>query len=183
MHGGAVSWVYRLIAIGALLAALVLGYSAWVRHQQGIGEARAKTVYNAAITQQKTVAGELLAAETSKAATATAALNAFKLRQEKDDAQNKSTIADLAVRLRTAAGAAGRLRDPNAAGCGGSGSGAPGADPARSGGGAADAAEAGGLFSAGATELLHRLTRDADDINTAYASCRADALSLRFVLQ
>jgi hypothetical protein len=177
------NWIYRILAIGALIGLLVLAYQAWATHQQGIGEARATTAYNAAITQQKTAAGELLAAETGKANTATAALNAFKLQQEKDDAQNKSTIADLAVRLRTAAGPAGRLRDPNAPGCGGSGSGAPGADPARAGGGAADAAETGGLFSAGATELFQRLTREADDINTAYASCRPDALKIREVLQ
>ena len=165
------------------LTTLWMGYGPWATRQQAIGEARATTAYNTAIKQQKTAAGELLATEASKANTATAALNAFKLQQEKDDAQNKSTISNLAVRLRAAAGAAGRLRDPNAAGCGGGGSGASTADPARAAGSATDAAEAGGLFSTGATELLQRLTRESDDINTAYASCRADALSLRVVLQ
>lgn len=171
------------LALLLVLATLWLGYGPWATRQQAIGEARATTAYNAAIKQQKTAAGELLAAETGKANTATAALNAFKLQREKDDAQNKSTIADLAVRLRTVAGPAGRLRDPNATGCGGGSSGAPGADPARAGGGAADAAETGGLFSAGATELFQRLTREADDINNAYASCRPDTLNIRRLLQ
>lgn len=65
----------------------------------------------------------------------------------------------------------------------GGGGGAQGADPARAGGGADDASQAGGLFSAGATELFLRLTREADDINIAYTSCRLDALSLREVLR
>lgn len=177
------SWLYRVLAIGALIGLLALVYQAWATHQQGIGEVRATARYNAAIEQQKTTAGKLLAAETGKANTATAALNAFKLQQEKDDAQNKSTIADLAVRLRTAAGATGRLRDPNAPGCGGSGGGTPGADPASAAGGAADAAEADGLLSAELTGLLLSQAQASDEINTAYASCRADALKIREVMQ
>ena len=83
------------------------------------------------------------------------------------------------------AATAGRLRDPNAAaaGCRSGGAGASTTDPGLADPDAADAAEAGGLFSAGATELLQRLTREADAINAAFASCRADALSVREVLR
>lgn len=173
----ALSLVYAL-----LLTVLGFGYGPWAAHQQGMGEARVTTSYNAAINQQKATAGQLLATETQKAATATKALHDSQAQREIDDAKNASTVAALAVRLR-AVGVAGRLRDPNAAGCGGSGGGAQGADPARAGGGAADTAEAGGLFSAGATELFQRLTSEADNINIAYASCRADALNVREVMQ
>lgn len=177
------SWVYRALAVGVLIALLVLGYETWATHQQGIGEQRATTAYNLAIDQQKAAAATLLATETGKAHAATKALTDFKLEREKQDVESKSTIDNLAARLRTAAGLSGRLRDPNAAGCGGGGAGAPGADPAHANGGAIDNAQAGGLFSGPATELFQRLTREADDINIAYTSCRLDALSLREVLR
>jgi hypothetical protein len=176
------TWLYRVLATGALIGLLAVGYQAWSVHQQGIGEARAKTTYNAAIDKQKAKAGQLLATETQKAVTATKALHDAKVEREIDDAENARTVAALVGRLR-AAGAAGRLRDPNAAGCGIGGGGAPGAYPARAGGGAADATETGGLFSAGATELLQRLTREADEVNVAYTSCRPDSLNLREVLK
>ena len=176
------TWLYRVLAIGALLGLLTLGYREWAVHQQGIGEARATVTFNAAIEQQKAQAGQLLASETQKAAAATKALHDSKIEREIDDAKNASTVAALAGRLR-AASTAGRLRDPNAAGCGGGGGGAPGADPARTGGGAADAAEVGGLLSKQLTEFLLAQAADADQVNLAYISCRADSLNLREVLK
>lgn len=173
-----------VVALALLLAVLGFGYGPWATHQQGIGEQRATTAYNAAIDQQKATAGKLLLVETDRANAATTALTDFKLDREKQDVENKSAIDRLAARLRAAAGPAGQLRDPNAvAGCGGGGAGAPGADPAHAGSGAGDTSEAGGLFSAGATELFQRLTREADDINVAYTSCRTDNLNLREVLK
>ncbi|WP_049763668.1 hypothetical protein [Polaromonas naphthalenivorans] len=177
--------IAALVGVLALLLSILgFGYGPWATHQQAIGEQRATTAYNLAIDRQKREAGELLAIEAAKANAATTALADFKTEREKHDVENKSAIATLAARLRTAAGPAGRLRDPNAAaGCGGGGAGAPGADPARVSSGADDAAQAGGLFSAGATELFQRLTREADDINVAYASCRTDSLTVREVLK
>ena len=169
--------------LALLLGALWIGYAPWAVHQQSIGEARATITYNAAIDKQKKQAGELLATETRKTTAATQALTEFKTAQEIQDAKNQTTVTGLQSRLRAAAGAAGRLRDPNAAGCGGSGGSAQGADPASASHRAADDAQAGGLFSAGATELLQRLTLESDAINNAYASCRPDALNLREALK
>lgn len=166
-----------------LLGLLWFGYDPWAARQQGIGERRATDAYNLAITRQKTAAATLLAVETGKADAGTKQLKELKLQQEKSDAKNQSTVKNLESRLRIAAGDAGRLRDPNASGCGVGGGGTPGADPAAAGVGQADSTETGGLFSAGATELLQRLTREADEINNAYASCRPDAVTLRQVLQ
>lgn len=172
----------RMIVRLALVALLLLGWAAWSVYQQGVGEKRATAVYNAAIDRQKLDAGATLARETGKTRAAEQTLQAFKNQQEILDAKNKLVVGALADQLRAAAGPAARLRDPNAAGCGGGGGGAQAADPARAGGGADDAAQAGGLFSAGATELFQRLTREADDINVAYASCRTDAMNVREVL-
>ena len=177
------NWLYRILAIGALLGLLVWGYSSWASHQQGIGEARATAAYNVAIVQQKIAVGKLLATETARVNAATAKLIDLKTEREKKDVENQSTIAELAVRLRAATGAAGRLRDPNAAGCGGGGGGAPGADPGRADGGATDGASDTGLLSKQLTEFLLGQAADADQVNLAYASCRADTLSLREVLR
>lgn len=172
----------RWILLGLLVLALGLGYVAWADHQQEIGEQRATTRYNAAIAKQKDEARQLLAAEAAKTRAAERALRDFKDQRELEDGQNKVTVADLERRLRVAAGPGQRLRDPNAAGCGRGGGGPESAAAAGASDRAADAAEAGGLLSAQLTGLLQRLTREADDINLAYASCRADALSVRQAL-
>lgn len=174
-----------VVALLLLLGVLSFGYGPWATHQQSVGEVRATTAYNAAIGEQKATAGKLLQVETDRANAATTALADFKRERERQDVENQSTIADLAGRLRTAAGAAGRLRDPNAspAGCGRGGGGAQGANPASASTGPADPTEADGLFSEPATQLLQKLTLEADAINVAYTSCRADAFYLRGVLK
>lgn len=171
-----------VLVLALVLATLYFGYDPWSAHQQGIGETRATVRYNGAIKQQKDEAAMLLIAESTKAEVAERALNDFKTNQELKDAANKNTVAGLENRLRYAAGAAGRLRDPNTTGCRGGGGGSKSVDPASADLGAEDTAEAGGLFSVGATALLQRLTREADDINIAYASCRADAMNMRKAL-
>jgi hypothetical protein len=163
-----------------ICAVAIVGYS---YYQQRIGETRATAAYSQAIQEQKLEAGTALARETGKTRAAEQTLQAFKNQQEIDDGKNKRVVSALADQLRAAAGAAGRLRDPNAPGCGVGGGGAPGADPARAGGGAADAAQTGGLLSADLTELLLSQAKIADGINVAYTSCRLDALNLREVLK
>ena len=171
-------------ALALMLAALWVGYTPWQTHQQAVGEARATATYNAAISKQKGEAATLLKAETDKAGAATTALNDFKLKQEKKDVENKSTVAALAAGLRAAAGPAGQLRDPNAvAGCGGGGGGAQGANSTRAGGGAGNGSQGAGVLSADLTGLLLQQAEIADAINIAYASCRADAFNLREVLK
>lgn len=132
------------------------------------------------LKNQKDEAAQTLAEETGKKEAAEKELAAFKAELERKDATNKAIVVALAERLRVAGGPAGRLRDPNgASGCGQGGGGAAGATPAPASGGAADPAETGGLLSAPLTRLLRELQREADDINTAYAACRPDALKVR----
>lgn len=164
----------------ALIAAMALGAAgAW--WLQGLRYDKLARAHQAAIDRQKIDAAAALAEETDKTRTAEGALREFKDAQEIKDAANAKTSADVAARLRSATAATGRLRDPNA-GCGCGGGGATGTTAEGADAGTDHAAEAGGLFSAAATRLLVGLTREADAINDAYASCRADALNLRAIL-
>lgn len=167
--------LFRIAAVLVLLAALVFGE----QYIEGLGYDRRAAEDAAAMARQKIEAAATLASETAKTRTAEQALSHFKNAQELKDAADQKTVADLSDRLRRLAGPAGRLRDPQAAGCGPSSSGNPGATAATPGDRADDPSQAGGLLSGGATELLLRLTREADDINAAYTSCRADAYAVR----
>jgi hypothetical protein len=111
-------------------------------------------------------------------------INELWKQQEKKDADNAKLIADQAARLRAllAAAPGGQLRDPNAAGCGRGGAGPEGHASAATGDRPADATQAGGLLSAQLSGLLIRLTGEADGINAAYESARADALMCRQAL-
>lgn len=169
----------RWLLILAAGLALFIGYEAWKVHQQGIGEERATATYNTDIKKQKGEARAALASETGKKETAEKALRDFKEKQELKDAANKQTVDGLSTQLRAAAGSAGRLRDPNAAGCGGRSGNAQGPYATGTGSGPDNATETGGLFSTAATGLLQRITSEADDINIAYIACRADGETLR----
>lgn len=133
------------------------------------------------IERTRAEAATQLAAETGKTLAAERRLREQSNEQERLDATHQQTVAGLERQLHDRGGPSLRLRDPNAAPdrCLGGGP----ADPvaAAAAPGAADAAETGGLFSAGATRLFERLTREADDINIAYASCRADAAAVRAI--
>jgi len=172
-----------LVKVGAvllLLVAMLVCLFAGVKAIDQRGYDRAKSEATEALQAQKREADQMLAAETAKTRAVEESLRAFKLNQDNKDAQAQSTVADLSLRLRQlTAGTAGRLRDPNAPGCGGSGSGtqAEASTTARSG--PEDRAEAGGLLSAELSELLQRQAAEADSINAAYASCRADAFTVR----
>lgn len=171
-----------LLALGLVLA-LVLGYRAFVSHQQGIGEERARVRYDAAIAKQKGEAYAKLEAATRRVHEAERALEQARQKQEIDDALNTRTLADLRVRLRAAAGPGLRLRDPNAAAGGGWGCGG-GADPkaaAPADDRPADSAEAAGLLSAELTGLLQQQAEEADAVNAAYIACRADAVNVRAI--
>ena len=134
-----------------------------------------------AVDQQKEEAALQLAAETAAVQRLTDALAAVLQEQEGTDAKNQQTIAQLRDDLRRRSRAAGGpgLRDPWAAGCGGGGGGAEGAAAAASQPGAQHPAEAGRLLSAQLEGLLLERFEEADAINAAYASCRADTLNLR----
>lgn len=168
-----------------LAAALVGGLYMLERHVEQRGYDRAEADYMAAIERLHAEAAATLADQVNKTRSAEQALIDAKNKQDLKDATHSQTLADLSVRLRRAAdraGTAGGLRDPNAAQCG-RGGGAPPPGPATAASpGAADPAEAGGLLSEQLAGLLQQLTREADDINAAYASCRADAYTVRGTL-
>ncbi|MDP3652409.1 MAG: hypothetical protein Q8R67_12075 [Rhodoferax sp.] len=165
-----------MAAVLALLAALFCGeqYIESRGYDRRDAEARAEN------ERSKRKAADTLASEITKTRKAEQALQDITNTQNLKDANHAKTVADLSDRLRRIAGPAGRLRDPHAgAGCGGGSSGAPGADPGAPGDRPADPAETGGLLSAELSGLLRERLREADDINAAYASCRADAYTLR----
>lgn len=124
---------------------------------------------DAAIRAQKREAQAKLDQLTVEANHANRMLREAQALQEKKDADAKSRIA----RLQRELDALGRLRDPNANGCGGGGGSSTPGVPQADAGGAADAAQTGGLLSAELSGLLRRLWREADEVNVAYASCRA----------
>lgn len=176
-----ISWAlkyWKPIAGVILSAALIGGYLAWESHQQGIGEARATATYNEKIEIQKKEAADVLKKETAKVAAAEKALQHFKNIQEVKDAGNKKITDNLSARLRDIAGPTGRLRDPNA-GRGGDSSGANCGAPAGTGNRPDNGAEAPGLLSAELTRFLQQKLIEADEINLAYISCRADAEATR----
>ncbi len=153
---------YRWIVYLAVIAGGAAAAYAMAMRLEQVGYDRAEGVYQRAIT-----------AEVVKTAKVQAALDAARNSQEILDETHRQAIATLATRLQLRAGPARRLRDPYAAECPAT---APAASTRTS---ADDAATAGGLLSAELTDLLQRLTSEADSINAAYASCRADAFSMR----
>jgi hypothetical protein len=170
-------WAIKLGAGALLFGALIVGYFAWASHQQGIGEAKATAAYNLKLGAQKKGAATVLARETARGVATERALQNLKNLQEVKDAGNKKTVDTLSARLRDLA-VNGRLRDPHA-GRGGGGGGASGADASGPGNRPDNGAEAGGVLSADLTGLLQRLTVEADKINLAYISCRADSVAVR----
>lgn len=176
-------WVYAIllvVAVGALAMETDTANKAKLEAQT---QKTAVQTMKTAIEKIKGDAALELAAETGKTLDLQTKLQDLKNTQEIRDAQNRKAVAALSDRLRAAGGPTLRLRDPfQIGGCGGGG-GSPAPQGASSAVGSGDnPAEAGGLLSAQLTGLLGRLTREADDINVAYISCRADAQSLRDTL-
>lgn len=167
--------LFRIVAVMALLAVLIFGQ----QYIEGRGYARAVAENESAINQQKVAAEGLLLSETQRANATERKLQNLKNIQEQKDAAHQKTVADLSERLRSLADPAGRLHDPNAAGCGRGGGGTPSEAATAPSDRPADGAEAGGLLSADLSGLLQRLTREADEVNSAYLSCRADAFAVR----
>ena len=168
--------IWMRIAIAGVIAVFVAGFVWKFRHDAiELGRAEVRAEWTAASDKQKAAAAALLASESAKVADAEKRLREFKDSQEVRDVKANSVVNDLRGRLL----AAGRLRDPFAGGCGPGGDTAKSATTASPGAGAADGTEAGGLLSAQLTGLLSKLTSEADAINIAYVSCRADAMSIR----
>ena len=168
-----------------VLLVVVVGIIAGARYLESRieqrGYDRAESIYTKKIAEQKAEATKLLGDEKDKVAGLEKAMLQSSLLQEIKDAKSAKTIAALRGQLAGLADADGRLRDPNAQEprCGGSG-GSPqtqsASDP-RSG--PSNPAEATGLLSAELSGLLQRLTSEADELNNAYSSCRADTIQVR----
>lgn len=185
---GAQKLIWNKWTIGTLVA-LALGIGVWTAIDKWEASIRADErtivvkIYEDALTKQKKQAAALLATETAKAAAATKALQDFKITQEKEDAINEKTVSILADKLRALAGPAGRLRDPYQTGCGVGGGNAQSQSVGGTQSGQGNGAEAGWLLSPELTQFLLTKDNEADAINLAYISCRADAGKVRAELK
>lgn len=168
---------YRwLLALG-LIGALVLGYFAWEKHIRSDERSKVVAEYNAKINQQKEEAAKVLIEETAKVAAVEKKLRDAKDKQENDDAINTKAISLLADKLRST-----RLFDPNGVGCGQGSGAAQGSNSSGASLSPNNGAEGGGFLSEATSDFLRQQTRLADEINNAYASCRADAKMIRTTL-
>ena len=158
-----------------LFASLITGYNLWIDHQQDIREAQITTKYEGILAEKEAAATQALMDETALVMAKDAELQKSKNLQEITDAKNARVVAGLKSKLRDL----GMLRDP---GYQGQGSSSPGNPGPGANGGADDGAQGTGLLSAEASDLLRELTEEADLINLAYISCRADSFSLREIL-
>jgi len=166
----------RLVGVALVLAAItaaVLGYG-HSRYNKGVAVTTA--AYEAALSKQKVGAAQLLAEATEKVLVFERKLAAERAAQEVKDAANKKLVADLGTRLRAVG-----LRDPGATGCRESGGGTESTVAASPGDRPANTTEGTGVLSQQFTDLLLAQASEADAINLAYISCRADAFSVREV--
>jgi hypothetical protein len=173
------------IIIGAVLAlaaiAAVLGYGEFRAHNAAQAEAQR---WEAAVNKLKSEAAQALAAETRKVLEVERRLSAMTLDLEAEHAQRKALSDDFAARLRAAAARnGGRLRDPNARGCRADGGRTPAPDTAGAERSTEDGSQGGGLLSSQLTQLLRDQARIADEVNNAYAQCRAWALDVRRIIE
>jgi hypothetical protein len=93
--------------------------------------------------------------------------------QEKKDANNLATVTRLSRELDAV-----QLRDPGAR-RGGGGAGTTGGAAPTAGDRPANAGEGGGVLSEEASRFLRGIVLEADTVNVAYESCRADAVNVR----
>lgn len=138
------------------------------------------TKLSSAIETQKTEAAALLRTLNASVLAQQKTIDAARAAQEKEDATNVQVVADLRQGLHDALTTrGGRLCNPAPAGRWRGGGGAAGQAAAPAGAGAADGTQAGGVLQQDAQGLLERLMNEADAVNVAYASCKADAVVVR----
>jgi len=170
-----------VIVLLSILAIVSGGKQIIKAHDAGV-RAEQKELDQKEVDAVKAEARQTLDKERAKVAEQDQALRDMKDQQELLDDKHQEKVADLKTQLARIAGPAQRLRDPNAAkdsGCRNSGGSATKDLTATASLGSGGAAQTGGLLSAELTRLLLQLTKEADDINNAYASCRADGQAVR----
>lgn len=164
--------------VWACLCAGALALAAWGHWEANHFEtAAAKS--DLTLSNERRAAAKALAEKTALVLAKTNELESMRLAQEKRDGEAQATISDLHGDLQRSSRAAGGrgLHDPWAEPCRRDPANAPGAPAADPGG--EDPAEAGRVLSAHLEGVLLDVLADADAINIAYASCRADAIGLR----
>ena len=161
----------KLLAFMLFLVGLYFGE----RHIENLGYTRAKNEDAAQINEQKAKAANELAKLESQVKAKEESLNALKNQQEKEDLTHVQNIATLHDNLRSLAGTAGRLRDPKAIRRGDGSASATSATTSPASASATNSTETSGLFSAEFSQLLLQRLQEADAINAAYISCRADS--------
>lgn len=179
------SLTLKIVAATVAIGAATALYFSWASHQQKIGEDRATAIYNKQIEDLQKRTRVKLSEQNNLVLSAQKDLADFKNAQELKDATNKSKVESLNRRLRDLANLeSGRLRDPNAdETCRERSNPGPNTSLARTGNSNDDASKTSGLLSTALSELLQSVGEEADAINLAYISCRADSQSLRDKLQ
>ncbi len=168
----------KLAWLSALLSVALLACWGWEYSMHQGTKVELATLKTANADAATAPANALTQATTRVLNLERALTDAHNLQEEKDaDAQRILAAERRKLRDMSRAGGGAGLRDPHASSgsCGATSSGAAPSDP----GGAEDPAEARGLLSGPLEQLLLELTDEADEINRAYASCRADAVSVR----
>lgn len=171
----------RWLMLLSLGLALIAGYFAWEHNIRADEKTKVDKVWEAKLDKQKVEASNLLAVETAKVGALELKWSTFKNQQEIRDGKAQQVVAGYKNRIASLLSSnGGRLRDPNAeTGCRDSGGGPKSQTPPSPGNSAEHPTPTGGLFSEEASRLFIELTSEADQINLAYASCRADSLNLR----
>ena len=179
------SLTLKIVAATVAIGAATALYFSWASHQQKIGEDRATAIYNKQIEDLQKRTRIKLIEQNNLVLSAQKDLADFKNAQELKDATNKSKVESLNRRLRDLANLeSGRLRDPNAdETCRERSNPGPDTSLARTGDSNDDTPKTSGLLSTALSELLQSVGEEADAINLAYISCRADSQSLRDKLQ
>lgn len=169
----------RLLAYALLAAALATAGLLWYNSEISAAEERGATaqrvVDQKAAEALKTEAAKLLQQETDKTAAVEKSLREFKTNQEIKDVEAVKYAGKQSARIASLVNANGQLRDPfGAGGCGQSSGGAQAQAGAGPSSGGDDPTQAQGLLSAKFSGFIRDKLAEADEINTAYASCRAD---------
>lgn len=179
---------YKWIIAGVVIFSMAGSFFAYGAHKYAMGETvgrNAATVeYNAMITTQKLQAAKVLADAVAKNNKLISDLNKLKATQEVQDEKNKSTVATQKRRIDGLVDQLGRLRDPHAqvARCG-DGSNPTVFDPSgTTGDSPGNGAYAPGLLSVEFSRLFRGHDELCDDINNAFASCKAYAIKARELL-
>lgn len=167
-------WIQPTII--ALLLSMVLGQQVRVSNAK-VRALEAQASYKELavnVTKQNEAATAKLATLTSQAKNLQTNLNMDAQERAKNDVRNQQTISGLQGSLRTALARPSRLCGTSKGDSGAgdrSTSSSPTAYPTSSG---RDSAETSRVLLPNAAESLERLTTEADAINVAYASCKAD---------